>query len=647
MIGNKEVRQLIASALNDDQLQAICQDDFPRVFESFSSGQTKDQRVRLLVEFVIKQREIQKLLASIKELNPTAYAESTAQYGDSLTNSEKISLTPQTEDPRILPKPAEFTTCDILILAANPRGTNPLQLEKEVALIKSRLNESLGGKVYVVRVESTARAEDLSRYLLQYKPLIVHFAGHGSPSGDIIFENEQNQAQPVSSAALAGLFAAVKGQIECVVLNACFSFEKADELREQVRCVIGMGKDIDNESALKFAGGFYRGLGFGQGYETAFELGRSEIMLSNLPDTEVPRFVSSDMTIQDIQEVQPRIKRTYATTQTTEATLYPLWYGTNRKPIDASDRSKGFSGERDQQIHYGSCQVSVPKSHKIGSIGSSWWERLKTGTDDRLKLDKSSLRELNGDDCWLDIKRALEERDAGERMGLIFIHGFNVSFEAAALRAAQIGFDLQLPGVTAFYSWPSRGKLVGYPADEASIQASERFITQFLVDFVTKSGSEQVHLIAHSMGNRGLLRSIQRIVQQAQGQSNIRFGQIFLAAPDEDPDVFRDLAVEYQKVAQRTTLYISSKDKALASSGLIHDEPRVGFSPPITIVPGVDTVEVSNIDLTLLGHGYYSDARPVLQDMHGLLWQNTAPEQRFGLRKVVLEQQDYYWVIDG
>jgi esterase/lipase superfamily enzyme len=237
----------------------------------------------------------------------------------------------------------------------------------------------------------------------------------------------------------------------------------------------------------------------------------------------------------------------------------------------------------------------------------------------------------------------LQQQDASERMALVFIHGFNVSFEAAALRAAQIGFDLQVP-LTAFYSWPSKGKLTGYPADEASIQASEPYIAEFLGQFATQSGAERVHLIAHSMGNRGLLRSIQRILQQAQAQSHVSFGQIFLAAPDEDPDVFRNLAAAYQTVAQRTTLYVSAKDKALATSGIIHDHPRAGFSPPVTIVPGVDTIEVSNIDLTLLGHGYYGDARDLLQDMHHLLLHNTPPEQRFGLREVVTGD-DRYWVI--
>ena len=73
----------------------------------------------------------------------------------------------------------------------------------------------------------------------------------------------------------------------------------------------------------------------------------------------------------------------------------------------------------------------------------------------------------------------------------------------------------------------------------------------------------------------------------------------------------------------------SGKDKALATSGIIHDRPRVGYFPPIKVFKGVDTVEVSNVDLSWLGHGYFADARDLLQDMHKLLADNTPPEGRF------------------
>jgi esterase/lipase superfamily enzyme len=126
-----------------------------------------------------------------------------------------------------------------------------------------------------------------------------------------------------------------------------------------------------------------------------------------------------------------------------------------------------------------------------------------------------------------------------------------------------VSFDLKLPGATALFSWPSRGRVTAYPADEASIEASERPITDFLLDFAASCGAERVHVIAHSMGNRSLLRALQRIAATAESRGKLKFGQVFLAAPDVDRDLFLDLARLYPEHAERTTLYASNADLAV------------------------------------------------------------------------------------
>jgi hypothetical protein len=52
----------------------------------------------------------------------------------------------------------------------------------------------------------------------------------------------------------------------------------------------------------------------------------------------------------------------------------------------------------------------------------------------------------------------------------------------------QIGFDLKVSGATACFSWPSRGMVAGYPADEATIEASEGAIARFLLNFAARRG---------------------------------------------------------------------------------------------------------------------------------------------------------------
>ena len=152
-----------------------------------------------------------------------------------------------------------------------------------------------------------------------------------------------------------------------------------------------------------------------------------------------------------------------------------------------------------------------------------------------------------------------------------------------------------------------------------------------------------MHLIAHSMGNRGLLRAFTSVVDRISSSIDVPLKQIFLAAPDVDVELFRRLAAAYATVAERTTMYVSGKDKALWSSGIVHDYPRAGYAPPVTVVSGIDTVEVTNIDLSFLGHGYIAEVQRVLQDMKVLMETNVPPPRRFGLQACSNSDKAIYW----
>jgi esterase/lipase superfamily enzyme len=324
---------------------------------------------------------------------------------------------------------------------------------------------------------------------------------------------------------------------------------------------------------------------------------------------------------------------------------YTVWFCTNRRPNDPMDISKGYSCERDVTVHYGACRIFIPESHTIGSIGSPWWQRLLNRADDRLKL--LDIKTLVADDYWSALSEELAKVKIERRHVVIFVHGYNVSFEGAALRAAQIGFDLSIKSAMAFFSWPSQGTLQGYAADEATIEASEEAITDFISDIVERSGAEAAHIIAHSMGNRAILRSVNRIATKAERRTGKHFGQIILAAADVDVDLFKQLCTAYGQVADRTTLYISGRDLAVEASTWLHRYPRVGLMPPVIVAPGIDTVSVTNIDMTTFGHGYLANARDVLKDIYDLITRNSPPSSRFGLRPAVTDKGERYWIISA
>ncbi len=217
--------------------------------------------------------------------------------------------------------------------------------------------------------------------------------------------------------------------------------------------------------------------------------------------------------------------------------------------------------------------------------------------------------------------------------------------EDAALRAAQIGFDLSVKGAMAFFSWPSQGSTGGYPADEATIEASEGVIADFMTDFAERSGATAVHIIAHSMGNRG--RSARRQPHCGQGAAAHRE----VVRPNHSgrrrcrrgsvPAAERGL----REVASRTTLYVSKRDRAVEASRWLHKFARAGLMPPTLVLPGIDTINVTNVDLTMLGHGYIAEARDVLTDMHALITHGAPPNERFGLREAKNEEGERYWLI--
>ena len=117
------------------------------------------------------------------------------------------------------------------------------------------------------------------------------------------------------------------------------------------------------------------------------------------------------------------------------------------------------------------------------------------------------------------------------------------------------------------------------------------------------------------MGNCGLARAASRVLADAGG----RFGNIILAAPDIQPKLFRELAESYPAIAAHTTVYASPRDLALRASKWYQDAPRAGLTPPITTVPGIGTVQVTQFNLLDLGHGYWASAREVMTDMYQLL----------------------------
>ncbi len=305
--------------------------------------------------------------------------------------------------------------------------------------------------------------------------------------------------------------------------------------------------------------------------------------------------------------------------------LYPVLYGTNRKPVygPANKVPTTYSGERDRELHYGRVFVSIPKHHRIGSQGS-WWGTM-TGTDPLLKIEK--IDEMADRDAFLSLARRALGPVTGPQDGyvVVYVHGYNNPFDDAAIRAAQLGADLDVPpNHMMLFSWPALHDPLKYTVDEATVDASEIFLRQFLIDIAARvAQGRKIHLIAHSMGNRALLRVVHALATDP-ATSSIKFGQIILAAADVDRELFGALGDSYVKSSDRTTVYLSPYDFAVGlSSNVVHDYPRVGCGDkPQVVVPGIANV-VSTLPDDFPSHGYFGDTSLILADIKNLLLRNT------------------------
>jgi CHAT domain-containing protein len=186
-------------------------------------------------------------------------------------------------------QPDNLAVKKILILASNPKTTPPLRLDEEVREIDAGLRRGKKREQFDLKQRWAVRVQDVSQALLDFEPQFVHFSGHGSRDDGLVLEDETGNERLVATQALTSLFRLFADNIECVVLNACYSEVQASAIAQHIPYVVGMSKEIGDKAAIKFATGFYSALSSGKSVEFAYELGCSIIQLEGIPEHLTPR----------------------------------------------------------------------------------------------------------------------------------------------------------------------------------------------------------------------------------------------------------------------------------------------------------------------------------------------------------------------
>ncbi|MEO9967168.1 MAG: alpha/beta hydrolase [Reichenbachiella sp.] len=306
-----------------------------------------------------------------------------------------------------------------------------------------------------------------------------------------------------------------------------------------------------------------------------------------------------------------------------------LFYATSREKIEKYSNIE-YGTQLSENLHFGNCTVSIPADHEQGKIERPWKLGIFSLAENAEKhVVVREVEELLLKD-FID-QRRYELANQKDKSALLFIHGYKNTFSDVARRTAQIAFDVPFEGLTGFFSWPSLGKTSGYFKDielaDASIKPFECFLKHLVVDV----GIEQLHIIAHSMGNRLLSYGLKDLSQDSSfSQYASRIKQVILAAPDIDQRVFKSNILPYFKnMGLRRTLYASKRDKALSSSEFFRSLPRLGDAgKDLFVEPGIDTVDTSVIKSGIMNHSYAFDTKELLTDLHLTINQRLAPEAR-------------------
>ena len=264
-------------------------------------------------------------------------------------------------------------------------------------------------------------------------------------------------------------------------------------------------------------------------------------------------------------------------------------------------------------MHFGLCRVGVPHNRDVGSIALIG---LK-GTDNPQTHFRMHEHSALNEDAFLNQIRAIPRKNV-----LLFVHGFNVPFDEAVYRAAQLRYDLKFQGTFVLFTWPAGNDEGGlssflinrtYKANQMNAQASIQNFTN-LAKKLAGLGKE-LHLVVHSMGHQIVVPALATLQS-----STPLFGELVLNAPDLQTEDFKAALPTLRNLTRRITVYCSPLDNALAASKQLSGFKRLGQCEKID---GADMINVSLIDSPALGfaglgHGYYS-GRAVLTDLWQLL----------------------------
>ncbi|MDQ8153720.1 MAG: alpha/beta hydrolase [Gemmatimonadota bacterium] len=320
--------------------------------------------------------------------------------------------------------------------------------------------------------------------------------------------------------------------------------------------------------------------------------------------------------------------RAYAALDTGSARV-SLLFATTRRSV-ASDRpGERYGAEDGDSLQFAAVSVNVP-SYRVRGTGEL--PRPTALRDNALTYRPDPQRDFFvASTIPVDSARFVQRLSADLALSrsrdlLVFVHGYNVSFEDAAVRAAQLAADFNFDGSVLLFSWPSAASVTAYVRDQQAARNAGFALLRLLRNHAVTAQPDRVHLLGHSMGVEVIGKALTLTSPE---DPTPRLAEVVLAAPDVDARIFRrEILPRLTPHAAHVTLYASSDDDALRASRVVNGAGRLGLGgDSLVVIDGMDTIDATRVSADLLGHTLFGN-QSFLSDLAQLLADGKSPAER-------------------
>jgi esterase/lipase superfamily enzyme len=348
---------------------------------------------------------------------------------------------------------------------------------------------------------------------------------------------------------------------------------------------------------------------------------------------------------------------------------FRMLYATDRKPSDDPDERPFYLNEPGYIVRLGHARV------KAGPAGVDWETVRRTSLAKnrtrKYPLEVQSVNETGAlASTYSFLTRSAPGSTAPDQRGkkfaelvnqrltasdakdvYVYVHGFRVVFDVPVLVSAELWHFLGYRGAFITYSWPSTPSVFAYLSDLEAAVIMGRKLRLFFSYLAEETQVEKIHIVGFSAGSRLVVRALGQLAllnvdaTDEQIRRDVRIGNVIIVGGDISHEEFgAALADGLLRIPQRTTIYVSSADRALVWARRLFRRERLGQMwaedlPQRTVDfvranPSLEFIDVTEAadSTTGNGHAYLRKSPWVSSDLLTLLAYDIGAAER-GLEK--------------